>query len=230
MNYSMLWKRTVCSVMAVSMLATSALAWTANKQDLTEVEVKFEEGVNIGPSDWAKAEVDAATKAGLLPKLTGNPAYTDAITREQFAELVVQSVEVMLDHELDTAPEDTFSDSSNPSIRKASQAGIVSGVGEGKFEPKTTTNREQIAAMIFRAIRYVEKVSGTVIAPNAGSLAGFTDQSQVSSWAVEGVGTLAANHIMSGTSATTLSPSKDCTVEESILLCYRVYDRFVNAQ
>ncbi|MDR3767662.1 MAG: S-layer homology domain-containing protein [Butyricicoccus sp.] len=230
MKSSMLWKRAVCSAMAVSMLATSALAWTANKQDLTEVEVQFEEGVNAGPSGWAQAEVDAAGKADLIPKLTGNPAYTDAITREQFAELVVQGVEVMLDRELDTAPEDTFRDSSNPSVRKASRASIVSGVGGEKFDPKTTTNREQIAAMIFRAIRYVEKESGTVIAPNTGSLAGFADQNQVSSWAVEWVGTLAANRIMSGTSATTLSPAKNCTVEESILLCYRVYDRFVKAQ
>lgn len=34
------------------------------------------------PSNWAKAEVAAAQAAGLIPTLTGSPAYTDAITRE----------------------------------------------------------------------------------------------------------------------------------------------------
>ena len=205
---------------------TSASAWSVEKQDLTEVEVEFDEGVLQEPSDWAKSEVELALAAGLIPKLTGNPAYTDTITREQFAELIVQSVEVMLDRELEAAPSNTFSDSSNASVLKASQTGIVNGVGEGKFEPKTTTNREQIATMIFRAIQYVEKDTGKVVAPNAGSLAGFTDKDAVSSWAAEGVGTLAANNIMNGTSDTELSPAEACTVEQSILLCYRLYDRF----
>lgn len=223
-------RRVFCMMSAALIMVTSASAWSVEKQDLTEVEVEFDEGVLQEPSDWAKSEVELALAAGLIPKLTGNPAYTDTITREQFAELIVQSVEVMLDEELEAAPSSTFSDSTNPSVLKASQSGIVNGVGEGKFEPKTTTNREQIATMIFRAIQYVEKDTGKVVAPNAGSLAGFTDKDDVSSWAVEGVGTLATNSIMNGTSATELSPAKDCTVEESILLCYRLYDRFVKAK
>lgn len=223
----------VSAVLACTiLLPTNALAWTAHEQDLTEVEIEIDETVELPqntPSNWAKSEIELAVNAGLVPALTGTPKYTDAITREQFAELVVQTVEVMLDRDLDAAADNTFSDSSNASVLKASQSGIVNGIGAGKFEPKTTTNREQIATMIFRAVRYAEAESGKTVAPNAGSLTGFTDQNKVSSWAVEGVGTLAANSIMNGTSATTLSPAKDCTVEESIVLCYRLYDRFVNA-
>lgn len=219
-------KKLICMLLSLSLLCAPAFAIKGEVVDPNELPYIPSEG---GPSNWAVSEVEAAMNAGLLPSLTGNPGFTDAITREQFAELVVQSVEVMLDRDLEAAPSNTFSDSSNASVLKASQTGIVNGVGEGKFEPKTTTNREQIATMIFRAIRYIETESGKTVAPNAGSLAGFTDKDSVSSWATEGVGTLAANNIMNGTSATTLSPAKDCTVEESILLCYRLYDRFVKA-
>lgn len=220
-------KKLICMLLSLSLLCAPALALkgeVANPDDLPYIPS------DGGPSSWAVSEVEKAAAAGLIPKLTGNPAYTDAITREQFAELVVQSVEVMLDRELDAAPSGTFTDSSNPSVLKASQTGIVNGVGEGKFEPKTTTNREQIATMIFRAIQYVENDTGKVVAPNAGSLAGFTDKDAVSSWATEGVGTLAANSIMNGTSATELSPTEACTVEQSILLCYRLYEKFQSAQ
>lgn len=219
-------KKLICMLLSLSLLCVPAFAIKGEVVDPNELPYIPSEG---GPSSWAVSEVEAAMNAGLVPALTGNPGFTDAITREQFAELVVQSVEVMLDRELEAAPSNTFSDSSNASVLKASQTGIVNGVGAGKFEPKTTTNREQIATMIFRAIRYIETESGKTVAPNTGSLAGFTDQNKVSAWAVEGVSTLAANSIMNGTSATTLSPAKDCTVEESILLCYRLYDRFVKA-
>lgn len=219
-------KKLICMLLSLSLLCAPAFAIKGEVVDPNELPYIPSEG---GPSNWAVSEVEAAMNAGLVPALTGNPGFTDAITREQFAELVVQSVEVMLDRELEAAPSNTFSDSGNESVLKASQTGIVNGVGEGKFEPKTTTNREQIATMIFRAIRYIETESGKTIAPNAGSLAGFTDKDSVSSWATEGVGTLAANNIMNGTSATELSPAEACTVEQSILLCYRLYDRFVKA-
>lgn len=179
-------------------------------------------------SDWAKEEIDAARAMNLLPTFTGNPAYQDTITREQFAELIVQTVEAAQNQKLEAAST-AFADSSNPSVLKASQAGIVNGVGENKFAPNVTTNREEIATMIARAVKYIEQKSGVSLAPKAASIAGFADQAQVSSWAVEGVGLLAANGIMNGTSATTLSPKESCTVEQSILLCYRLYVKFLEA-
>ena len=78
-------RRVFCMMSAALIMVTSASAWSVEKQDLTEVEVEFDEGVLQEPSDWAKSEVELALAAGLIPKLTGNPAYTDTITREQFA-------------------------------------------------------------------------------------------------------------------------------------------------
>ncbi|MFA5522976.1 MAG: hypothetical protein WDA24_01340 [Tissierellales bacterium] len=45
-----------------------------------------------------------------------------------------------------------------------------------------------------------------------------------SNWAKQGVGVLANNNIMSGTSKTTLSPKSSATIEQSVLLVYRLYN------
>lgn len=220
----------LCAVLLLT-TATPALAWTMEKQDLSEIDVTFDPAVDPAnrsndPSAWAKTEVEAAISAGLVPTLTDSPRYTDAITREQFAELVFQTINVI--HGGDTVDmleveQIHFSDCDNLSVRMAASVGVVNGVGGGKFEPKQTANREQIAVMVARAIGFLEQRNKTDITPNAANIDKFTDQGQVSPWAVDGVGTLAANGIMAGTSATTLSPKDSCTVEQSILLAYRLY-------
>lgn len=175
------------------------------------------------PSDWSKSEVATAAAAGLVPQLTGDPSYQDSLTREQFAQLVVQTVEVVLDTQLPAAPQGTFQDCDTPAVLQAYQAGIINGVGSGKFAPTQTTNREQIASMIARAVDYLEENSSLSLAPKAGSLAGFSDAGTISSWATESFGRLATNGLMMGTSDTTLSPQAPCTVEQGILLLSRIY-------
>ena len=177
------------------------------------------------PSSWAKAEVEAATAAGLVPALTGSPGYQNSITRQQFAELVVTLVEKSVGNSLEAAPAGTFSDCDSLAVRKASAAGIVNGMGGGLFAPNQTTNREQIATMVNRAIQVIKAETGTDLTPVKGSISKFADKSSVSSWAVEGVGALAANGIMNGTSSTQLSPKATCTVEQSILLSFRTFEK-----
>ena len=199
-------------------LSVTAFAWTSHPVDPDKVEI------DIGASDWAEAELVEAYKASLIPNLTGNPKFTDSITRLQFAELVVNMVEKALKQEIQPLPSGRFTDCDDLAIRKAAAAGIVNGMSETTFVPNQTTNREQIATMVARAIAYMEEASGEDMTPAAGSIDKFDDKGQVSSWAKDGVGLLAANGIMNGTSATKLSPKNPCTVEQSILLVLRVYN------
>ena len=214
--------------LAVSLLCTNAFA-IKNVTTFEPEDVLGEEYIQKNTtSSWAADEIDAALAAGLVPTLTGNPGYRDAITREQFAELVVQAVTVICGAP-EMAPADTFTDTNNPAILQAYQAGIVDGVGDNKFNPKQITNREQIATMITRAVAYIKAETGTDLAPVAGDLSKYTDKAQVSGWAVDGVGLLASNGIMKGTSETTLSPKASCTVEQSILFVFRMYQAYQGA-
>ncbi len=177
------------------------------------------------PSSWAEAEITQAVASGIIPTLTGNPAYQSIIDRQQFAELVVALTEKAIGTELPAAPSGTFSDCDTLAVRKAFEAGIVTGVGGGRFAPSYLTNREEIATMLNRAIEYIKEKTGTDLTPLPASLNKFIDYRKVSSWAVEGMGALAANGILNGTSDTTLSPKDTCTVEQSILLSSRIHTK-----
>lgn len=212
-------KKLISLLLCGTMLIGSAAAFTFEPLDTDQVlstELKEEIAAQGAPSAWAADEVDAAIAAGLVPHLTDEPGYQDIITREQFAELAVCAALEMLDGEMHISPA-SFSDTDNPSVEKAAGLGIVNGVGEGVFDPKAATNREQIAAMLYRAWDLIE------IPAASQGLDAYTDSASVSPWAAEAVGAMTASGIMKGTSITTLSPADPCTVEQAILLVYRLY-------
>lgn len=175
------------------------------------------------PSAWAAAEVYGAIDAGIVPSFTGDPEYTDAITRLQFAQLIVEMVEAVTGTAITPVDSDTFTDTTDQAVLKAYGAGIVSGYSSGKFAPDATTTRQQIAAMIDRAITYIQAETGVDLAPLSGDLSAFADGDAVSAYAVEAMARLTANGIMNGTTTTTLSPSNTTSVQVSVVLVYRLY-------
>lgn len=216
----------LAATLCAALMLTPALAVKVKPQDLSQVEVTFDPAVDpdpnkntSAPSAWAKSEIDAAIAAGLVPALSGSPRYQDPINRLQFAELAVNLVEVTTGQTVFPAAADAFTDCDSEAVRKASAAGIVNGVGDGRFAPADGLTREQLATMLYRAWAALGDQT-----PTAG-LEGYEDAGDVSSWAADAVGALASSGIMKGTSDTTLTPQGPCTVEQSILLVYRLYQQ-----
>lgn len=174
------------------------------------------------PSDWAKAEVEAAETAGLIPDLNGNPGWQDNTTRLQFAQLAVRLAESVTGETLPAAPASTFTDCAELDVRKAYAAGIVNGTSVTTFSPDSKLTREQLATMLWRAADYIQQQTGEQVLTAGGSLTGYADADRVSDYAEEAVATLANYGIMKGTSATALSPQQNCSVEQSVLLAYRM--------
>ena len=79
--------------------------------------------------------------------------------------------------------------------------------------------------MLYRAVGTIETATGVDLAPKAGSIEGYNDRASVSPWAAEGVGALAANGIMKG-NGSALSPQEPCSVEQAILLAWRLYAQY----
>ncbi|MEG2421764.1 MAG: S-layer homology domain-containing protein [Oscillospiraceae bacterium] len=221
--------------------ATPALAWRMEKQDLSQIEVTFDPSVDPAthiapPSTWAKPEVDAAIAAGLVPQFTIGAIYTADITREQFAELMMKTIDVIAGGDtIDPAKlaKVQFSDSDNKTILRAAASGVVNGIGGDRFAPSDTTNREQISCMMIRSWNYLADQKPATIreAAPAGSLEGFTDAGEITDWAVSCVGRAVGNGLMKGTGdGTTLSSQDECTVEQAILLCYRLYTKITAPQ
>jgi hypothetical protein len=176
-------------------------------------------------SAWALPELTAAENAGYIPGFSSDFEFTGAVTRSQFAEIVVKMVERLTGEPLTPAAGDTFSDTSNISVLKAYNANLVSGVGGGLYDPDAPATREQIATLMHRAVVYLEGATGENVL-GGSSIERFADAAQVSDWAREAVGALAEAGIMAGTSATTLSPKDSCSVEQAVILVYRAAGEF----
>lgn len=88
----------------------------------------------------------------------------------------------------------------------AVQNGIAAGIGDGKFAPDASVTREQAAALL----KKVAEQQGQDTSARA-DLSRYTDANRVSDWAVDAVSWAAASNLMTGTSATTLSPQGDAT-------------------
>lgn len=73
-------------------------------------------------------------------------------------------------------------------VQWASQQGIVSGIGHGKFDPESNITREQFAMILYKHAG-APKVSGSLA---------FSDKNQVSGWAADAVLWANQNHIING--------------------------------
>lgn len=171
-----------------------------------------------GISKWAVEEVQSA----IFDKLTTDKVLMDFqkdITREEFCEIVVNMYENATKTVAEPAPAETFGDTSNESILKAYNLGIVKGVGEGKFDCDAAITRQEIATMLFRAVKVIAPEGDfTVADPNA-----FGDSNMVDEWAKEGVDYFASKDIIKG-DGTNFLPLDNCSCEEAIVLVKRIYD------
>ena len=92
-------------------------------------------------------------------------------------------------------------------VKWASENGIVSGVGEGRFSPDSEITREQMAAMLYRYAKFTgadtSSISDTVFN-------GFADKDTVSAYAKEAMIWATSEGIISGTGSG-LSPKSNAT-------------------
>lgn len=200
-------------VMVMTALSLNAYAYTVTEFNLSDT---------VKPSDWAEAEVNKALENGLISDDI-EYFYRAYITREEFAELIVTCVDKLTTSAVETK-KNNFTDVNNEAIDKAYSMGIVAGIDDTTFAPENNITRQEIAAMMHRAIKYVETANGKTYLTNNTSLDGYTDSDQVSEWARESVGTLVNNEIIFGTSDTTISPLANTTIEQAVLLDVRIFE------
>ena len=174
-----------------------------------------------GASAWATNDLNKAQDYGLITdRIKDN--MSGPITREEFAELATRLYEVYTGQKATPASASTFTDTNNPEILKAFQLGIVAGVGNDKFAPQVLINREQIAAMLNRAVK--------VLKPGVNlSIAGaptFADEKEIETYFVENVKFMAKNGLIGGVGNNIFAPKNTCTREQAVLIALRVYETY----
>lgn len=189
-------------------------------------------------SDWAKSEIQKAAACNLLPyELTDK--YTQNITRKQFCDLAYRLIatefypnsdsrqgawyaidNVISERQLTSKFNSiSFLDCNDEKIKFLSAAGIINGMGDGRFAPDETITREQAAAILFRTAEFL----GNKTIPSAVKQE-YSDARDISDWAKSSVDCMNAMGIMKGVSETEFSPKGNYTVEQAIATMVRLYE------
>lgn len=98
----------------------------------------------------------------------------------------------------------------------ASENGIVSGYGDGRFGPDDSITREQMAVILYRYAQY--KGASTA---GAGSLAGFADAGQVGSYAADAMSWAVSVGLINGVGNQTLAPRQSATRAQVAVILMR---------
>ena len=183
-------------------------------------------------SDWAKSELQKANDLGLIPAILKGADMTKPITREEFAELAVVLYERVTDKKSEPVSPNPFTDTANPQILKAYNLGITSGTSQTTFSPKVLINREQCAAMLFRAIKAIHPQGDYSVV----GVKDFPDQKHISSWAVEATKYMNKIGVIAGDAQGNFMPKATtpaqevagygmATREQAIALSVRTHDK-----
>ena len=168
------------------------------------------------PSSWAEDRVNEAISKNLVPQ-TLRANYTQAITRAEFCALAVrlyESVKGEIDGRI------TFLDTDDINVEKMAYAGVVSGVGNNRFDPDGTLTREQAAVMLSQLAKAI--IGEPLATPR---ITDFYDMNDISTWAIGSVRQISgAGGIMGGVGDNRFAPQQSYTREQSIVTIMRLLD------
>jgi len=179
------------------------------------------------PSPWAVPEMNDANTAGFLIQ-EASMDFLRPLTRDEFCLLVVMMVERTLGRPLAVPATHPFVDDADPiSIHamKAWNYGIITGTTNTRFSPNSNVQRQQLCAMMIRAIKNLEEdMNRTFLNPGAQTLT-YRDASRIGDFAVDAVKLALTNDIMEGNTAGYFLPRDDVTAQSCTAVIIRSFNR-----
>ena len=203
-------------------------------------------------SEWAQPELERAAEINLIPDSLVAPDadYTKPITRAEFAGIAVRTYEILATTTVLPATNDPFTDTWDTDALRAFNAGLMVGVSETEFAPSALLNREQCATALTRVFKR-STMPGWTFADDANYPLNFThpelfsDDSNISDWAREGVYFMASHGIILGipvdmpnnafapramTSAEEAEGYATATREQALIIAVRMIDNLKETQ
>ncbi|HVB09289.1 MAG TPA: S-layer homology domain-containing protein, partial [Bacillota bacterium] len=146
---------------------------------------------------WAAPAIDRALAAGVVVGFPDHSFQPQAsVTRAQLAKMLAIALSLPLAGSGATAFSDVTAQAwYAPYVAAAAQAGIVAGIGGGRFDPDAPVTREQVALMLARALH----LTGT-------PAAAFLDQGAIDVWAAPGIQAAVAAGLLRGFPDGTFQP------------------------
>ncbi|MGB9661075.1 MAG: S-layer homology domain-containing protein [Moorellaceae bacterium] len=169
---------------------------------------------------WAQEEIEQMADMGIAGGVSSDSFAPDSnVTRAQFVALLIRSLGIE-----ETLPAEASFKDVNPNswyygaVEAAQAEGLVSGYTDGTFRPEQNITREEIAAMVVRAMAK----SGVYITADDTALAAFADKDAISSWAREAVAQAVKAGIARGRADDCFAPKENATRAEAAVMLKRM--------
>ena len=170
---------------------------------------------------WAHREIDSLASAGVIQGRGDYLFYPgDAVTRADFIVMLdraygmsdaLESGAVASDGTFADVPQGAYY---SEAVAAAKAFGIATGTSDNRFLPQQTMTRQDAMVFLKRTI------DCTQLSLQPGSISGFPDAAQVSSYAREAVGSLIQAGIINGSNGK-LNPLTGITRAETSVMLYR---------
>ena len=173
-------------------------------------------------SSWFAPYYKEMQELGILPSSFTSGDLTATITRGEMCELAVVAFEKATGNVIDELERtDYFPDTTDKSILKAYEYGIVSGYPDGSFQPNKTLTRQEFFKIIQN---FCEAAAYT--STRSKDLSTFADSGSIGSWAREAAQLCVSNAFVDGTktgSSYYLRPTAGASRQEAMVMFLRAY-------
>lgn len=177
---------------------------------------------DVPSNHWACEEIRLMAERRIMVGVGGDSfAPEEKITRAQFAAMLVRAMGLSTDGaavQFKDVPADQWY---YPEVAAAFQNGLVSGYGPGEFGPDDTVTREQIAAILVRALIRSGKLQPVAAGEIDPVLAQFRDRADIGDWARESAAAAVKAGLVRGREAGTFAPQATATRAEGAALLKR---------
>ena len=182
-------------------------------------------------SNWAQEGVAAAQEAGLIPSTLETRSATGAITRAEFCGIAVNAYKAVSGKAVFASGKKPFRDCDDPNVVAAYELGLISGRGDGVFDPDAEIERQDLCMMLYNILN-TAGIDAPAIAGDA-CVEDYPDVSEINDYAVDAMITMVDYTVVNGITIAgqpaTLSPSSTATREQALIMATRFCSVFEDA-
>ncbi|MDF2814036.1 MAG: S-layer protein [Paenibacillus sp.] len=183
--------------------------------------IELEKSFNDINAHWAQSYIEMLASKLIVDGVTDQLFEPDRnITRAEFAALLVRSLGLELATDTSTFSDVAAGEWFSGVVGAAAKAKLVDGYEDGTFRPNTQISREELAAMVVRALKYAGMEIKIDAAKQASILAAWSDSNQIV-WGHNEIAAAIEAGIVDGMTNTTLAVRENATRAQSATMLKR---------
>ncbi|MBV6716016.1 S-layer homology domain-containing protein [Paenibacillus chitinolyticus] len=170
---------------------------------------------------WAESNITMLANKLVVDGVTNTTFQPDrSVTRAEFAAMLVRSLGIQ-----NTGGTSTFKDVASNQwyadvVATAAKLKLVDGYEDGTFRPNNQITREELSAMVVRALSYAGVNTSTEITKGQAMLTKFKDSHTIV-WAKDEIAAALSLGIIDGMTSTTIEPLQQATRAQSATMLKR---------